>query len=318
MKNKILLTCSVAACFLSCSYAQVSEVNWQPTRLQIDGNPNDWTTNLRFYDSEAEIKYELRNDADNLYFVFKSDEKNLLKQIEQAGLKLKLTVSGKPKVAASFELKKKEGFAGMPTPPNGQDFDMTNGMQAANQIQNRPVRPDGNQAQQMPQLTMRRELMPKDTAYTKGFLFNKGIAVSEDLNKNVITFAKSNRETSESAFEMIIPLRELFGDGYLLEDIVKKSIQVQLTINALSKSSGGGNQSGAPGGGMGGGMGGGPGGGMGGGPDGGMGGGPGGGMGGGPGGDMGQRPDMSENMDNASNSMGKKNIKITIQLTTQE
>ena len=327
MTKKNLATCFFSACLFLGLHAQVSEINWQPTQLLIDGNPNDWTTQLRFFDSNSKIKYEFRNDANNLYFVFKSDEKTLQRQIEQAGMKLKFVVEGKPKVNATIELKKKEGFQGMPAPPEG--------MMQPGQFQNGNRQPDGQAFGKLPntpgdpnnekldELAMHPQFAPIDTAFTKGFLYNKGIVISEDKNGGVITFAKSNRRMEESAFELIIPLRELFGDNYQLSDISKRYIQFQLIVNALSESSNRGNFRAMRGnggmGGHGGGMGG-PGGGMGG-PGGGMGG-PGGGMGGGPeggpGGEMGERPDMQGDSDQASANTGKKTIKATIQLTTEQ
>lgn len=327
MTKKNLATCLFSACLFLGLHAQVSEINWQPTQLLIDGNPNDWTTQLRFFDSNSKIKYEFRNDANNLYFVFKSDEKLLQRQIEQAGMKLKFVVEGKPKVNATIELNKKEGFRGMPAPPEGMmqpgQFQNGNRIHDAQTLGKQPNMAENPNNEKLEELSMRRQFTPIDTAYTKGFLYNRDIAISEDKSGGVITFAKSNRGMEESAFELVIPLRELFGENYQLSNISNHYIQFQLVINALSQSSDrgsfrgmrGSGGMGGPGGGMGG-----PGGGMGG-PGGGMGG-PGGGMGGGseggPGGEMGERPDMQGDSNQASANTGKKTIKATIQLTTEQ
>lgn len=314
MKIRILSAC-IFTCFFFTGHAQVCENNWQATPLSIDGNPNDWTTKLRLYDSNSKLMYEFRNDDKNLYFVFKSEEKSLQRQMEQAGMKLKIVIKGAPKTKATIEFKKNTSKTMMPTPPGG----MNNGTPPSfpqQQTQNGQLRQDNNQNQ----LPMKPEFMPKDTAYVKGFMFAQNFILSNNQHENTITFAKSRGNSDESAFELVIPIRELFGDNFQLANIKNIPIQFNLTINALSQSSSSSRMSGGMGGRMGGGpggeMGGGPGGGMGGGPGGGMDGGPGGGMGGGPGGEMGNQSSMPNNMDEDNSSNSKKEIKALIQLTT--
>lgn len=299
MKKKISLTCMALACFITSSFAQLTEINWQPTLLEIDGNPNDWTTNLRFFDSGSKIKYEFRNDAVNLYFVFKSDEKSLQRQLQQAGMKLKFTVKSNAKTTGTIIFAPKKGMSGMPVPP-------MNGGQGM-----RPPMPQGgkselaqNQLPDFDQFAMRPEFSPKDTAITKGFLFAKDKIFSGNSAKNDIHFAKSRGNVEEAAFELAIPIRELFGDGYKLENIINIPIQFQLTINSISQNTGSGEMRGGPGrpGEMGGGPGGGP-----------------GGMGGpGGGGEMGERPQMPEGMNLNQNSMTKKSLKVLFHLTTEQ
>ena len=66
MNNKLLLTfIGIAYCF-SPFFAQQSKIHWQPTMLQMDGNPNDWTTSLRFLDAESNIKFDLRTTIEEL------------------------------------------------------------------------------------------------------------------------------------------------------------------------------------------------------------------------------------------------------------
>lgn len=317
MKIRILSAC-IFTCFFFTGHAQVCENNWQATPLSIDGNPNDWTTKLRLYDSNSKLMYEFRNDDQNLYFVFKSEDKTLMRQIGQAGMRIKLAVKGNPKTKAIIDFKKNSAMGMMPGQHDGMG--MNKGSQSGfsrEGMQNGQGRPGNNE---QGQLQMKPEFMPKDTAYVKGFMFAQNFILSNNQHENTITFAKSRGNSDESAFELVIPIRELFGDNFQLANIKNIPIQFNLTINALSQSSSSSRMSGGMGGRMGGGpggeMGGGPGGGMGGGPGGGMDGGHGGGMGGGPGGEMGNQSSMPNNMDEDNSSNSKKEIKALIQLTT--
>lgn len=304
MKKKISLTCVALACFITGTFAQLTEINWQPTLLEIDGNPNDWTTNLRFFDSESKIKYELRNDAVNLYFVFKSDEKSLQRQLQQAGMKLKFAVKSNAKTTGTITFAPKKGMQGMPMPP-------MNGGQGQRPPMPQGKKPELTQNQQpgLDQFAMRPEFLPKDTATIKGFLFAKDRIFSDNSTENTIRFAKSRGNMEEAAFELVIPIRELFGDGYKLETISNIPIQFQLSINSVSQNTGSGEMRGGPGR-MGGGPGmGGPGGGS---PDGGGPGGPGG------GGEMGERPEMPEGMNANQDSMTQKSLKALFHLTKEQ
>ncbi|MDD3078761.1 MAG: hypothetical protein PHH37_06625 [Paludibacter sp.] len=279
MPKKFILFFMILTAGFIRSNAQVAEISWQPTALQIDGNPNDWTTNLRFYDGNSELKYEFRNDSQNLYFVFKSEEKTLRRQIEQAGMKLKFAVKGEKKVKATIEFEKKEGMM-----PLGQmdNANMGQGMQAGR-----------NQNSQ--RLEMKKRFEPKDTAYIKGFLYDQDIATSGNKDPKQLRFAISSGNSEKSAFELSVPLKDLFGENYDLQKIVKYPVKFQIVINGVSQSSSGSGQMGGSGGmsGLGGGM-----------------GGPG-------GGEMGERPSMPEGMGDMQQSMDKKSFKATILLTTQ-
>lgn len=303
MKKRISLVCIALTCLISGDFAQLTKINWQPTLLEIDGNPNDWTTNLRFFDSESKIKYEFRNDASNLYFVFKSDEKSVHQQLQQAGLKIKFAVKSNEKTTATIQIAAKKQNREMPMPPmNGGQPPMPL------QTQNTEFNPG--------QFPMHLDFQKKDTANIKGFLFSKDKIYSDNTESNAIRFAKSSPNIEESALEIAIPLRELFGENYKLEDICKIPVAFQLTMNSVSQNNKSAEMRGGPGG-MEGGPGGGPGG-MGGGP-GGMGG-PQGGMGGGPGGggEMGERPQMPEGMNQNQEPMTKKSFKFSFVLTSKE
>lgn len=308
----LILICTLTSAILT---AQTSKISWQPTLLEIDGNPNDWTTKLRFYDSESKISFELRNDAKQLYFVLKSEDKNFRNQLEQAGLKIKIMCDADIKTKATFELMKKNNTASHMPPPMG------NGQQ-----QGPPQRQEGNNSFNPPPMGennfrggspgMHKQV--PDTANIKGFQNSKKETISSVSNNPAkIRFSKSQPNTEEAAFEISIPLTELFGEKFDLQQIALNPLKIQVVIPGTSSGSqskgemgGRGNMGGGPGGGMGG-----PGGGMGG-PGGGMGG-PGSDMGGPSGGNSGERPEMPEGQ-NQSTGLSKKSFQLTFQLATNE
>lgn len=294
MKKKISLICFATTFIFTLIFAQTSKISWQPLPLQIDGNPNDWITNLRFYDADSKIKYEFRNDANHLYFSFKSDERSLQFQLQQVGMKMKFIVKSKPKIVANITF---------PTKNNG------GGRSSMREMQNSTL-PQKDELK-LNTFAMRAELAPKDTAIIKGFVFAKDFVVGSTDQNNGINFAKSQGNSEETAFELVIPLRELFGDGYNLNEIILTPIQFQLNIAVPSQISNNGNMGrprggmGAPGGGMEGGMGGDR-----------TGGDPGNGMNGG--GEMGERPQTSHANVTGMPLMTAKNIKFEFILTTEQ
>lgn len=222
MKKKILVLCACFMCMFLGTYAQVSVLKWQSSLLEIDGNPNDWTTELRFFHSNSGLKYEFRNDANNLYFVFKSDDVALKRQLAQAGMKLKFIVKSEKGKTAYFEIKKSSlhPFPGhFPPPPS--DAQVLSDAQVAPPL----LVPGDFQEPTMPVVV--------DTALVRGFYFADKQIYSENSKPNSIIFAKSNPVVDEVAFEMQIPIRELFGENYNLNEIVNVPIKFQLIINAL-------------------------------------------------------------------------------------
>ena len=289
MNQRIVLLLAFFAILFINVYSQKSELNWQLSPTIIDGNDNDWNPvgkKLRFYDSKNQLYYDLRNDSTNLYFVLKSDNPLLQHQISFAGMKLTLIIKEKPKRTTIFVLEPKKGMS--------KRFSQQ------------------KREQSLDDLASKEEIMPKDTAFLDGFQCTKGNILSGNTNSNEFSFDISKgRKASKTVFELLIPIRDLFGNSFNLNQINQIPIQLQLTINAPTGNSNFGQMRGgmgAPGRGMrpGGGMGG-PGGGM----------GSGGGMEG-PGGEMGERQQSSrpEGMQ-AGNTMEKKDMKFEFYLTNK-
>ena len=301
MKRLIQLTLLSVFSLFSGAIAQVSTSHWQVQPIAIDGDGSDWGTNPRFFNAESNVKYEFRNDAQNLYLIIKSADRAVQMQLLKAGFSVKLKVKTSPPIRTSitFPVFKSVGKSPVITTEEAKTDKLID-----KSISNQ-------------------ETMIKDTAILDGFQYSKGKISSENRDEKSICFARSKSLRELTYYEIRIPLREIFGNDYVMGTISNIPIQLQVNINELSqneirkmRTKGGGR------GGMGGGHGGGRGG---------MGGGRSGGMGGDldsqqqndlPGGNVGEVPGSDEmesmqggNAYRGDNSMDRKSFSIDFHLS---
>ena len=294
MKKKIILACLASVGLFTGLNAQTSIAKWQSEPISVDGIADDWGSQIRLFNSDAKIHYEFRNDAKNLYLIFKTNDQAMKKQLVIAGMKLKFKVKTDPKVFASISFPAMGGGKMMPRANGGKrggKVESSNHMGDMNQGQPSLGQPDD--------MAMLPERNHKDTLTLDGFRFAGKLIVSDDFQPDAILFSKTkDMRAKDMVYELCIPIREFVGNDYTLDKLADVTFQLQVQINGASesissrggmKSRGGGGMGGpGGGGGMGGGMGAsGGGGGMGGGPGVDMGGG---GMGDPGGGEMGERP----------------------------
>ena len=191
--------------------AQTSTAKWQAQSLVIDGDGSDWGSMPRFFNSDSNIKYEFRNDAQNLYFILKAADRATQMQQIFAGfsIKLKLKNSSALKMGISFPAKKKAEMAPM-NPGSRTDILVDKSL----------TKPD---------------ISIKDTAILDGFLFKNGIITSELKDDKSVCFARSISNKESGTYEIRIPLREIFGDNYSIDNITTTTLQLQININEISQ-----------------------------------------------------------------------------------
>ncbi len=200
----ILLTIS------SCTLAQTSTAKWQSQPIIIDGDGSDWGMLPRFFNTESNLKYEFRNDAQNLYFIMKAADRATQMQLLRAGFSVKFKLkTSVQKAEIMFQANK---FTEMP-PMNMQD-----------------VRTD----KLVDKSVTKPQIILKDTAILDGFQFTNGMITSE--NKDNICFARSKSNRDLATYEIRIALRELFGNNVSLEKITTTQIQLQVVVNDLSQN----------------------------------------------------------------------------------
>ena len=96
MKRFILFMLLGVLSIFSSIYAQVSSSKWQDQPIAIDGYGSGWGINPRFFNAESNVKYEFRNDAQNLYLIIKSADRAVQMQLLKAGFIIKLKIKTSP------------------------------------------------------------------------------------------------------------------------------------------------------------------------------------------------------------------------------
>ena len=88
--RKIFIISLLTLSFFPFISAQTSSAKWQAQPLIIDGDGSDWGSMPRFFNSDSNIKYEFRNDAQNLFIIIKAADRATQMQQILAGFSVKL------------------------------------------------------------------------------------------------------------------------------------------------------------------------------------------------------------------------------------
>jgi hypothetical protein len=196
--------------------AQSSISKWQAQPIVIDGDRADWVSIPRFFDSSSNVQYEFRNDAQNLFLILRTTDRAAQMQMLRGGFALKLKVKTKipTRCSITFPVLKME------LPP--QQFNKK-----------------GDEAQMLLEKTAPKPgVLPKDSAVLGGFKYSNGAISSENKDENKICFARNKETREQLIYELRVPLCEIYGKDFVLEDVVTLPIQLQITINELSQNSG--------------------------------------------------------------------------------
>lgn len=214
MKRLVQFTLFTLLSLFTGSMAQVSTSKWQTQPIVIDGDGSDWGTLPRFFNADSNIKYEFRNDERNLYIILKAADRTTEMQLLVAGFNVKLKVKSSPpvKVGINFPALKKGEMPPMILNQDGK----TNVLNYKS--------------------TVTSESIPKDTAILDGFQYSKGKIISESRDEKSICFARSKSSRDMATYEIRIPLREIFGNEYTMENVSSNPIQLQVNINDISQS----------------------------------------------------------------------------------
>jgi hypothetical protein len=185
-------------------FSQLNQVSWQSEPLSIDGASFDWGKSFRYFDSKTRIRYNISNDSNYIYYCFQPVDEYVKAQILRAGIETTFYPKVKPK---------RTGIIKYPLPLE---------------------KPDGKQ-------TMA-EADNFEAFFTSFKLFNKTFNSEGFLTKNG-TFplenetgisAKLDRETNGLlCYEIKIPISELYGENYNLEEISKEDLKVKLKVNQI-------------------------------------------------------------------------------------
>jgi len=201
----------IATTFLSTglfSQMDVSISKWRVQPIVIDGLAKDWSTPLRFYDSETKLFFAFVNDSANLYLCFQSNDKRNQVKINMAGMKVFIHTKGKEKHKASI------------------DFPLTDSkLNFAREEVNEEVEPDIQNLKNT-------FLLQNTNMLTSGFATQNG---NFPIRDSVGIHAAMNwDEKNFMAYEVVIPLKELFGLNYTAKDLTK-TITMIIQVNAITR-----------------------------------------------------------------------------------
>jgi hypothetical protein len=102
----------VAVCFVAVAKEKSVESKWAVSPLTIDGLVSDWEGSPLNVENKVKTEYAFRNDADNLYVLFKFNDLKYLSSIEITGMTLWIDTAGKKNKDLGVQFTKKKDFCG--------------------------------------------------------------------------------------------------------------------------------------------------------------------------------------------------------------
>lgn len=223
---------SVLALFLVArAFSQeTADGKWRSMPIAIDGFGNEWSAPLRFYNSEASLFFAILNDSTNLYLCFEVRDEQTQTKINEAGMRIELKSKGKLKCDASIDFPLMEKKEQAPPAEEGAE---------AGAGKKRHAEADE---------TRNTYILQNVSLLARGFATQNGLLPVKDSAG--IDVALNWDTKGEMAYELKIPLKELFGPGFSLQDVTK-AISMRVEVNAFARpESSGGGSTGMPGGGM--------------------------------------------------------------------
>ncbi|MCW3086525.1 MAG: hypothetical protein JWP12_3891 [Bacteroidetes bacterium] len=102
-----ILTALLVLTLISCTkYIYVSRNPFQSAPVVADGNANEWSVPLKYYDEKSKLQYSVTNDNENLYICIKATEDETQSKIFRSGLQIWIdtTANNEHQVGINFPL----------------------------------------------------------------------------------------------------------------------------------------------------------------------------------------------------------------------
>jgi hypothetical protein len=196
-------------------FAQDEKATWQASPISIDGASSDWGANLRFFNSEAKLHFEYRNDGRNLYLILMTSEKSTMMQMMKAGCSVNLKAKKSLSTNATITI-----------PAHRFEITQSNWDKS------------GGLTDKLVEKSATKPGVFKDTVVLEGFKFSEGIITDDYKLENRFFFAKNKGRQAQLIYEFCVPLCELFGEKYSLNTISLLPFQFEVILNELSFSDG--------------------------------------------------------------------------------
>ncbi len=179
---------------------------WTKEAIAVDGNAAEWNPPLRNYDSESQLFFDFKNDAQTLYLCFQTKDQSNQTKILKSGMKIILSsrINGKHKSIIDFPLRSSKVSA------------------AKDEIKFDPLMDENNRHQ---------SLNASDTVMElKGFANINGLVSSRQISGTRVAINWDSVNTLN--YEVAIPLKELFGNDYNAMEL-SKEISLDVVISAV-------------------------------------------------------------------------------------
>ncbi|MGE0089576.1 MAG: hypothetical protein AB7S50_08915 [Bacteroidales bacterium] len=191
---------------------------WQGSPVKIDGLSDEWIDNLRYFDSETQLYYGVTNDENNLYLCFFTASQMMQMKMFRTGVKIELKTKTKPKRTAQIIYPKKDtsSFQMRSKPAEGEtQAEKPQGQNTGGQGRN-----------------MAKHFLDNNPTFTsEGFVsFNGTYPI---VNEKGISLAINWDDRKRMAYEIVIPLNELFGEGFSLDEVSNDEIKLKVHIDAM-------------------------------------------------------------------------------------
>lgn len=193
--------------------SDVSKARRKSKEIVIDGNDREWTKPLNFYDDKTGLLFAICNDKNNLYFAFTCSDELKMRKLMSAGWSVELSSKEKNKKFNSTLIFPAVKMEGMGRKRSDYPFEK---------------KVAGN-----PFITAYQSQLK--TISAKGFQSNKSELQVND--RNGIDIVVGADSTQNIVYEIAIPLNELMVENSFQPD---ELITLNVTVNALVRSSAGG------------------------------------------------------------------------------
>lgn len=206
--------------------------------MTVDGLSSDWSKDLLTLDKKTNLTTAVRNDAENLYILFQTDNPTSITKMLQAGMEITFKAKTKPKVNAKMEF-----------PLEAARGEAARGEAAQRGGQRQRGQGQGGQGtDRAAQLKARIEaqLETKNQAKLKGFSVSNGQLLLADL-KGIQTGLgfDDNSDATVLNYELKIPLVELYGASMNWDKITSTDLDISIKINGIDAPQGTGGSVGA-------------------------------------------------------------------------
>lgn len=192
--------------------SDVSQARWKSKEIVIDGNYNEWTKPLNFYDDKSGLVFAICNDLQNLYLCFTAKDEMKMRKMMNAGWKVVFNSKEKNK-----KFKAEIEFPAVNMAGVGMGMGMRKG---GNGNDNRsPI--------SSPIGVYRLNL---NTLPISGFKSDKNEMKLND--KSGINIAVGADSLKHIVYEFAIPFRELYGDQPLT---MGEEITMNVTVNGMER-----------------------------------------------------------------------------------